>query len=68
MDFSEVSSEECWEDMYSPFEVSIGKYYQNMDLFREIIGWEDNKDLTFFQVAYLDSVGWDCDKGFWIGS
>jgi hypothetical protein len=30
-------------DMYSSFEVSVGKYYQNMDLFREIIGRDGYK-------------------------
>ena len=49
--------------MYSSFEVSVGKYYQNMDLFREIIGRDGYKDLTFLQVAYLDSISWDFDKG-----
>ena len=58
-----MSSEECREDMYSPFEVSIGKFYQNMNIFREIVRWGEYRDLNFLQVAYLDSISWDFDKG-----
>jgi hypothetical protein len=61
MDFGEVPYEEIQEDLYTPLEISIGKFNRNMKLFWEIIMREEYKDLCFIQVAYLDSVNWDFD-------
>jgi hypothetical protein len=49
--------------MDSPFGMTLKKYRENTNLFREIIGRDGYKDLTYLQVAYLDSVGWDFDEG-----
>ena len=61
MDFFEVSYEGCRENTDFSFEVSLKKYQENTDLLREIIGRDGYKNLDIFQVAYLDSVGWDFD-------
>ena len=62
MYFNEVPYEEIQEDLYTPLEISIGKFKRNMKLFWEIIMREEYRDLCFIQVAYLDSVNWDFDK------
>ncbi|CAB4037024.1 Hypothetical predicted protein [Paramuricea clavata] len=62
MDFNEVPYEEIQEDLYTPLEISIGKFNRNMELFWEIIVREEYKDSCFIQVAYFDSINWDFDK------
>ena len=54
--------EEIQEDLYTPLEISIGKFNRNMKLFWEIIMREEYRDLNFIQVAYLDSINWDFDR------
>jgi hypothetical protein len=63
MDSFEVSYEVWRENTDFSFEVSLKKYQENTDLLREIIGRDNYKNLGIFQVAYLDSVGWDFDGG-----